>query len=139
MNRCIAAVAILVLFAYAAGRVVALNVPAEVGDVSAAAGTKPELTARLVDADKKALKKTATVEVLVRGVKLVDPDSVNAKAATGQGHLHYRLDSVAVIATTATKLSFHDLSSGTHSITVALAANDHSPLGPTQTMSLNVP
>ena len=44
-----------------------------------------------------------------------------------------------MIATTATKLSFHDLAQGRHVFVVMLAANDHSPLGPEATLMVNVP
>lgn len=104
-----------------------------------AAAVEPSLTVKLVDADQKAQKKSATVSVRVRGLKIVDPASVNEKPIKGQGHLHYRLDNGPVIATTATKLSFHELGSGPHSFTVSLAANDHTPLGPSQTVNVTVP
>lgn len=97
------------------------------------------ITAVLVDTEKKAEHQSATVKVRVRGLKLVDPDSVHEKAAQGQGHLHYRLDDGVVIATTATKLSFHGLSRGPHVIVVMLAGNDHQPLGPSVTLKLIVP
>ncbi|MHB2026643.1 MAG: hypothetical protein ACYCPQ_08420 [Elusimicrobiota bacterium] len=99
----------------------------------------PSLSARLFEVHIKALKKSATVIVRVRGIKLVDPDSVNEIPAKGQGHLHYRLDDGPIIATTATTLSFHDLSSGHHSIVVNLAANNHSLLGPRQVLEFVVP
>jgi hypothetical protein len=102
-------------------------------------GSKPTLTATLIDAEKKAQKKTATVQVTVTGVVLIDPAKVNEKPRTGQGHLHYRVDDGPVIATTTTKLSFHELTSGLHHITVMLAANDHNPLGPEQTLDVNIP
>jgi hypothetical protein len=100
---------------------------------------EPRLTAVLIDADKKALKHAATVSVVVEGLKLVDPDTEKGTAHDGQGHLHYRLDGGPVIATTATKLSFHELASGKHSLTVLLAANDHSPLGPSVKLSIKIP
>jgi hypothetical protein len=101
--------------------------------------TEPGLTVTLVDADKKAQMKSATVSVQVRGLQLIDSALVKEKPAKGQGHLHYRLDRGPIIATTATKLSFHELVSGPHSFTVNLAANDHSPLGPSQTVNITVP
>ena len=101
--------------------------------------TAPSLTARLIDADNKAKKKAATVEVTVKGVSLIDPATVGEKPKAGQGHLHYRVDDGPVIATTATKLSFHELTSGTHKIVVMLAANDHTPLGPQETLTVTVP
>lgn len=99
----------------------------------------PGLTVKLIDADQKAQKKSATVSVQVRGLRLVDPASVKEIPAKGQGHLHYRLDNGPIIATTVTKLSFHELASGPHSFTVSLAANDHSPLGPSETVAVTVP
>lgn len=99
----------------------------------------PTLTATLVDPEKKAQQKAATVSVKVDGIALVDPATVNEKAMAGQGHLHYQVDSGPVIATTTTKLSFHGLTPGAHKIVVMLAANDHSPLGPQQTLDVTIP
>lgn len=100
---------------------------------------KPTLTARLVDPEKKAAQQTATVEVVVTGVALVDPAKSGEKPAVGQAHLHYQVDGGFVIATTAPKLSFHGLTKGTHKINVALAANDHTPLGPQETLTVTIP
>jgi hypothetical protein len=97
------------------------------------------LTAKLLDAEAKAKRKSATVVVTVHGVKMTDPGSVGEKPAKGQGHIHYRLDDNAVVATTATKLSWHELSSGPHAITVTLAGNDHEPLGDPETLRVTVP
>jgi hypothetical protein len=97
------------------------------------------LTATLVDPEAKAAKQAATVKVTTRGVRIVDPALSGEKPRRGQGHLHYRVDDGPVIATTATKLSFHGLKSGAHSIMVQLAANDHSPLGPEQKLSVTIP
>ena len=44
-----------------------------------------------------------------------------------------------MIATTATKLSFHELTPGKHHIDVMLAGNDHKPLGPSKSLDLEVP
>jgi hypothetical protein len=101
--------------------------------------TTPTLTARLVDPEKKAKEKAATVQVTVKGVALIDPATVKEQPRKGQGHLHYRVDDGPVIATTAPKLSFHELSSGQHKILVMLAANDHKPLGPEQTLTVTIP
>jgi glyoxylate carboligase len=43
------------------------------------------------------------------------------------------------IPTGTLKVSFHGLKPGPHRIKVALAANDHSPLGPEQTLDVNIP
>jgi len=101
--------------------------------------TSATLKASLVDPEKKAKEKTATVKVDLVGVEVIDPAVAQEKAKSGQGHLHYRVDDGPVIATTAQKLSFHDLTSGKHTIKVVLAANDHSPLGPEQTLDVTIP
>lgn len=100
---------------------------------------KPTMTAKLIDPDKKAATRAATVEVTTSGVELVDPAISMEKAVPGQGHLHYQLDKGAVIATPAAKLSFHELPPGTHTILVVLAGNDHKPLGPQQSLTVTVP
>jgi hypothetical protein len=105
----------------------------------AKAGHAASLTASLVDAEAKARQQAATVKVDVTGVKITDPALSKEKPIAGQGHLHYQVDDGPVIATTALKLSFHGLKPGTHRIKVALAANDHSPLGPEKTLDVTVP
>lgn len=105
----------------------------------AAFAAGPTMTAKMVDQEAKSKKKEATISVEVKGLKLVDPASAREKPAPGQGHLHYRLDNGPIIATTATKLSFHEMSSGPHVIAVALAANDHSALGPLESFTITIP
>jgi len=102
-------------------------------------GQSPTLAASLVDAEKNAKEKTATVEVRVTGVELIDPAKTSKQPVKGQGHLHYQVDSGPVIATTSPKLSFHELSPGKHKIVVTLANNDHSPAGPQQVLEITVP
>lgn len=102
------------------------------------AQSKPTMTAKLVDPDKKAAEAAATVEVTTSGVELVDPALSNEKPVPGQGHLHYQLDKGPVVATPSAKLSFHELPAGPHTITVILAGNDHKPLGPRQQLSVNI-
>lgn len=97
------------------------------------------VVAVLVDADAKAQKHAATVQVKVTGVKLVDPAQSKEKPVAGQAHLHYRVDDGPIIATTAPKLSFHDLKPGSHTISVQLAANDHSPLASAEPLTVKVP
>ncbi len=98
----------------------------------------PTLTAKLVEPEKKAQKKAATVEVTVTGLQLIDADKVGEVPAAGQGHLHYQLDGGVIVATTATKLSFHGLTPGSHQISVGLAANDHSPMGAPQMLTVTI-
>jgi hypothetical protein len=113
---------------------------AEHGQAQAAkAGKGATLTATLVDAEAKARQQAATVKVDVAGVKLTDPALSKEKPVAGQGHLHYQVDDGPIIATTAPKLSFHGLKPGAHRVKVTLAANDHSPLGPEQTLDVTIP
>jgi hypothetical protein len=100
---------------------------------------KPVMTAKLIDADKKAAARAATVEVTTSGIELVDPAVSMEKAVAGQGHLHYQVDKGPVVATPSAKLSFHELAPGAHTILVVLAGNDHKPLGPQQQLTLTVP
>jgi hypothetical protein len=92
----------------------------------------------LIDPEKKAQEQTATVEVKVAGIELIDSGAVNEQPQQGQGHLHYQVDEGPVIATTVTKLSFHELSAGPHKITVTLVGNDHQPLGPKEMLTVTI-
>ena len=116
---------------------------AQTGSGTKQADTKqpgaPTMTATLVDPEKKAQQKAATVEVKTTGIDLIDPAKANEMAKAGQGHLHYQVDGGPVIATPATKLSFHGLASGKHQIVIMLAGNDHKPLGPQQTLEVTIP
>jgi hypothetical protein len=131
-----------------------LNVPAVVGSAAfaavvllsapalaaeAATGQEPAISASLVDADKHAAKGAAIVSVTVSGVSLTDPATVNEVPKTGQAHIHYQVDNGPIIATTTPKLAFHGLAPGEHTLVVMLAANDHSPLGPKESLSVVVP
>jgi hypothetical protein len=104
-----------------------------------AANHTAALKATLVNPEHNAQEHAATVQANVAGVEMVDPATVKETPKEGQGHLHYQVDKGPVVATTATKLSFHDLSSGQHTIVVMLAANDHSPLGPKETLNVTIP
>jgi len=97
------------------------------------------MSAKLVDPTARAKKQAAAVQVAVKGVRIVDPALSGEKPIKGQGHLHYQVDDGPVIATTAPKLSFHGLKPGAHTITIALAANDHSPLGPQEKLTVTIP
>lgn len=97
------------------------------------------LTATLVDAEKKAAKQAATVEAKAGNVKIVDPAQSGEKPKAGEGHFHYQLDGGPVVATTAPKLSWHELSPGAHIITVTLAGNDHAPISAPVKLSVRVP
>jgi hypothetical protein len=113
--------------------------PPQATEAQPASATGPQLTATLVDAAAKAQKQAATVRVTVKGVAIVDPALSKEQPRPGEGHLHYQVDDGPVVATTATKLSFHGLKPGVHRITVVLAANDHTPLGPQQVLEVTIP
>ena len=108
----------------------------------ATAGTaadQPVLEAVLVDREKKAAKREATVQVKASGINIVDPAVAGEKPRRGEGHFHYQVDGGPVVATTSAKLSFHELSPGPHIITVVLAGNDHQRLVQPVTLQLRVP
>jgi hypothetical protein len=113
--------------------------PGSLNQATRKAAQSATLTASLVNPAENAKEKTATVQVKVSGVKLIDPAMTNKRPTKGQGHLHYRVDGGPVIATTAPKLSFHELTPGKHQIVVMLANNDHSPTGLEQTLEVTVP
>jgi hypothetical protein len=110
---------------------IVMSDPAVTGNVAA--------TATLVDQEAKAKQKAAVVEVAVTGVKLVDPASSHEMAVAGQGHIHYQVDTGPIIATPASKLAFHGLPPGKHTITVYVAGNDHAALTSAQVLELQVP
>jgi hypothetical protein len=97
------------------------------------------MKAEMVETENKVKRREATVVVTTGGIQLVDPTTAKETAKIGEGHLHYRVDDGPVIATTATKLSFHELSSGEHKISITLAGNDHKPLTDPITFIMTVP
>jgi len=133
----------LIILALAVGLTAAPKEPATHDKVMkaepAATTGKYTMAAHLVDPVNKAKKQGASVEVAVGGIKLTDPAGVKEQPHPGQGHLHYQVDDGPVIATTVPKLSFHDLKPGHHRIQVTLVANDHSKLGPEQTLEVDIP
>ena len=131
--------AMVVLLSIGAGAVEKPKLSEGIRALAPEAGPAPELSATLNDPDKRAQEQTATVELKVSGIQLIDSAAVHEQPRRGQGHVHYQVDTGPVIATTATKLSFHALSSGSHKITVMLVDNAHQPLGPRATLTVNIP
>jgi hypothetical protein len=131
--------------------------PKQMGNVTIfgeAYGTVRMFAGKLVDSKNQAKKGQLIIEVLVKGIKLIDPAKAKEQPIAGQGHIHYRLDDGPIIEETSpgkcvgTPLSpykradgklviggalfrriFTGLSSGSHKIEVTLVANDHTPLG----------
>lgn len=102
-------------------------------------GAAPVLTAKLIDMERKAGKKEATVQAEVRNVTITDPAAAGEQAQPGQAHFHYQVDTGPVVATTVSKLSFHGLSPGPHLVTVTLAGNDHQPVAPPVVLPVRIP
>jgi hypothetical protein len=130
---------ILLSLSLSAGAVEKPKLSEGIKPISPGVGATPELSAKLIDTEEKAREQTATVEVKVAGIQLIDSAAVHEQPQQGQGHLHYQVDSGPLIATTTTKLSFHELSSGPHKITVMLVGNDHQALGPRETLTVSIP
>lgn len=106
---------------------------------AAAPAGQPALTAELIDIEKKAAKRGATVQVEAVNVNIVDPAASGERPRPGEAHFHYQVDTNPVVATTANKVSFHELSPGPHLITVTLAGNDHRPVAQSVVLSVRVP
>ena len=92
-----------------------------------------------IDAEQNAAKGNALMKVTVTDFELIEADEAGSTPRSGQGHLHYRVDKGPVIATSAKKLAFHELEPGTHEIHVALVGNDHKPIGPEESVTLQIP
>ena len=111
--------------------------PDRMRDALASGG--PSIWVRLVDEEQKAKEDSATVQVHVSGFRMVDPDRARGRAVAGQGHLHYRIDQGPAIATTSSKLTFHDLTPGQHTIEVQAVGNDHQRLTDMQKLTITIP
>lgn len=96
-------------------------------------------SARLVDPIAEAVQRAARVQVEVAGLAMIDPAMAGEQPRSGQGHLHYQVDNGPQIATTEVQLDFHELSPGAHQIKVVLVGNDHQPLGPQETLKVEIP
>lgn len=81
---------------------------------------------------------SAAVEVEVQNIFLSSVE-VPAAATIHRGVLRYQLDGCAPVTTTDTRLRFDQLSSGDHTITVAILGLDNRLLTPDATLRLKVP
>ena len=102
-------------------------------------GSSQELIVELMDPENKAKKRSATVEVDVKGIRIMDPDKEKEEPRRGIGHFQYRLDEGTVIASTSRKMSFHELTPGRHKIEVSVAGSDYEPLGLKGTLYIEIP
>lgn len=106
---------------------------------SAVGAAEPAMKVTVVDLDTTRSGGSATIGVELSDVEMVDPASVNERVERGEGHLHYRVGDGPVVATTATRLSFHELPPGEHRIEVTLVGNNHQPIGPREVLEVTVP
>jgi hypothetical protein len=97
------------------------------------------ISARLVDKTKNAANRAVTVDVRVRGIRLVDPAFASQVHGAIQGHLLFQLDGGPIIATPTPRLSFRELAPGEHTISVNLADNHHVPIGLPVLLTVTVP
>jgi hypothetical protein len=107
--------------------------------VGSAVGAEPAMKVTVVDLDTTRAGGSATIGVELSDIEMVDPASVNERVERGEGHLHYRVGEGPVVATTATRLSFHELPPGEHRIEVTLVGNNHQPIGPREVLEVTVP
>lgn len=109
----------------------------------------PRLSANLVDPQRNARNQSIVVETRATGVEIVDPERArpaegsreyaDRQAGVRQAHYHYQLDDGPVIATTADRLSFHDVEPGEHTVTIRLADAEHQPVGAEQQLTIEIP
>lgn len=94
--------------------------------------------ARLRDEDQNARDHIAVVEVEVLNVWLDTPQVVE-QPGIEVGVLRYQVDRCPPVVTTATRLQFHQLKPGAHTITVAVIGADDRPITPPALLKLTVP
>lgn len=113
--------------------------------VSPAAEPIQVIATILVDPETIAQQKAVTVHVKITGIDMADqvPPSADAplppSASAHQARVHYRVDQGPIIDTPATTLTFRDLSSGTHAVTVQLVDDRQQPIGPSQLLMVVIP
>jgi hypothetical protein len=94
--------------------------------------------ARLRDKDQNARDHIAVVEVEVLNVWLDTPQVVE-QPGIQVGVLRYQVDRCPPVVTTATRLQFHQLTPGDHTITVAVTGADDRQITPSAQLKLTVP
>ena len=101
-------------------------------------GVNAGLEIRLQDERRNARDKRVVVEARVSGVELVDPTSQGASAQY-QGFLQYRLDGSAPMETTRLQHEFGNLSSGEHTIEVALVTHSRAHITQPKKLTVHIP
>ncbi|PWT89692.1 MAG: hypothetical protein C5B54_08510 [Acidobacteria bacterium] len=101
------------------------------------ASQNAKLTAKLVDEQSEAKQKMATVQVSVSGVTMSE---MHGGDMHHQGaHLHYQVDNGPIVVSPSKTMSFANLSSGSHTITVTVADANHQPISEPQTLNVTIP
>jgi hypothetical protein len=100
-------------------------------------GVNAGLEIRLQDEHRNARDKRVVVEARVSGVELVDPTSQGT--AQYQGFLQYRLDGSAPMETTRLQHEFGNLSSGEHTIEVALVTRSRANITQPKNLTVHIP
>ena len=100
-------------------------------------GVNAGLEISLQDESRNAREKRAVVEARVSGVELVEPNSQGS--AQYQGFLQYRLDGSAPMETTRLKHEFGNLSSGEHTVEVALVTRSRALITQPRKLTVRIP
>ena len=100
-------------------------------------GGNAGLEIRLQDERRNARDKRVVVEARVSGVELVEPTSQGT--AQYQGFLQYRLDGSAPMETTRLQHEFGNLSSGEHTIEVALVTRSRAQITQPRKLEVHIP
>lgn len=96
------------------------------------------LRARVLDPEINARQHSAGVEVEVQNVFVHHPEFAN-QSGMQDGILQFQADTCPVILTTDTRMTFQQLSSGTHAIVVRLLGLDNRPLAPEVKLQVRIP
>lgn len=102
------------------------------------AGVGGGLDIKLVDESQNARDKRVVVRANVTGVELVQPNS-QGEMAQYRGFLQYRLDGSAPVETTRLQHEFGNLSSGEHTVEVALVTGNRAKITEPKKMIVKIP
>lgn len=102
------------------------------------AGVGAGLEIKLLDENRYARDKRVVVRADVTGVELVQPNS-QTEMAQYRGFLQYRLDGSAPVETTQLQHEFGNLSSGEHTVEVALVTSSRAKITEPKKMIVKIP
>jgi len=102
------------------------------------AGVGAGLEISLLNENRNARDKRVVVRANVTGVDLVQPNSPG-EMAQYRGFLQYRLDGSAPVETTQLQHEFGNLSSGEHTVEVALVTSSRANITEPKKMTIKIP